>query len=130
MEQQQQSVDTGAPARADVPDTPAPVRLTPTAAEMVKAAMKEEQLVNHGLRVGVMGGGCSGLQYLLDFAPEPQSDDFVDEQHGVRIFVDPFSAGHLDGTSIDYVDDLNGTGFRFDNPKIVRSCGCGSSFTT
>lgn len=128
--EQQQSVDSPRPTHVDIPETPAPVRLTEKAAEMVKAAMQEEKLTGHGLRVGVMGGGCSGLQYLLDFAPEPEADDFVDEQHGVRVFVDPFSAGHLDGTFIDYVDDLNGTGFKFDNPKIVRSCGCGSSFTT
>jgi iron-sulfur cluster assembly protein len=129
MEQQQQNT-TKDPVRVEVPETPAPVRLTDKAAEMVKAAMQEENLTDHALRVGVMGGGCSGLQYLLDFTAGPEADDFVDEQLGVRIFVDPFSAGHLDGTVIDYVDDLGGTGFRFDNPKIVRSCGCGSSFTT
>jgi iron-sulfur cluster assembly protein len=97
---------------------------------MVKVAMEEEKLNHHALRVGVTGGGCSGLQYLLDFASDPEADDLVDEQHGIRIFVDPYSAGHLDGTLIDYVDDLAGTGFKFDNPKIVRSCGCGSSFST
>lgn len=129
MEQQQQQPQSS--ARMETPaQTPAPVRLTEKAAEQVKAAMKEEQLVDHGLRIGVMGGGCSGLQYLLDFAPKPERDDLVDEQHGIQMFVDPFSAGHLDGTVIDYVDDLNGTGFKFNNPKIVRSCGCGSSFTT
>jgi iron-sulfur cluster assembly protein len=130
MEQQQQTTNDATRSPEDVPETPAPVRLTEKAAEMVKAAMAEESLSGHALRVGVMGGGCSGLQYLLDFTAAPEEDDFVDEQLGVRIFVDPFSAGHLDGTVIDYVDDLGGTGFKFDNPKIVRSCGCGSSFTT
>jgi iron-sulfur cluster assembly accessory protein len=113
-----------------IPEPPPPVSLTEHAAQMVIEAMKEEKLAGHGLRVGVMGGGCSGLQYLLDFAEHPEEDDFVVEQHGVRVFVDSFSAAHLSGTVIDYVDDLSGIGFKFNNPKIVRSCGCGSSFST
>ncbi|MBI5508063.1 MAG: iron-sulfur cluster assembly accessory protein [Deltaproteobacteria bacterium] len=117
-------------AEAVVPETPTPVTLTDKAAMMVKEAMKQENLTGHGLRVGVMGGGCSGLQYLLDFAKESTEDDFVSEQHGVKVFVDPFSAAHLEGTVIDYIDDLNGSGFKFNNPNIVRACGCGSSFAT
>ena len=100
------------------------------AAEMVREAMHQEELDGHGLRIGVTGGGCSGLQYLLDFARDPGDLDFFEEQHGVRVFIDPFSAAHLAGTTIDYVDSLQGSGFKFDNPNIVRSCGCGSSFST
>lgn len=94
---------------------------------MVRQAMREERAEGQALRVGVMGGGCSGLQYLLDFTPQTQADDFVYEEHGVRLAVDPYSAAHLTGTVIDYVEDEYGTGFRFDNPNIVRSCGCGSA---
>ncbi|MEC8052575.1 MAG: iron-sulfur cluster assembly accessory protein [Myxococcota bacterium] len=109
---------------------PMPIEITERAAEMVREAMHQEELVEHGLRVGVTGGGCSGLQYLLDFAKEPGEIDFSNEQHGVRVFIDPYSAAHLAGTKIDYVDNLQGSGFKFDNPNIVRSCGCGSSFST
>jgi iron-sulfur cluster assembly accessory protein len=109
---------------------PAPVSLTEKAAEMVKKAMADEGLADHGLRVGVIGGGCSGLQYLLDFAKAPSDEDFVTSHHGVQVFVDPFSAGHLAGTVVDYVDGLNGSGFKFQNPNVQRSCGCGSSFNT
>ena len=110
--------------------TPPPITLTEKAAEMVKSAMEQEGLAGHGLRVGVSGGGCSGLQYLLDFSEAAGDQDLVSLQHGVKVFVDPFSAGHLSGTVIDYVDNLQGSGFKFENPNIVRSCGCGSSFST
>ena len=107
-----------------------PVSLTEAAAKMVKEAIGQEELTGYGLRVGVTGGGCSGLQYLLDFSKEPNDMDFVANQHGIEVFIDPFSAGHLNGTVVDYVDAISGTGFKFENPNIVRSCGCGSSFST
>ena len=125
----QPGTDTSKSA-GEVPETPMPVTLTEKAAAMVKEAMKQESLTGHGLRVGVMGGGCSGLQYLLDFAEKPGEEDFVSDQFGIKVFVDPFSASRLDGTTIDYVDDLNGSGFKFNNPNTVRTCGCGSSFAT
>ncbi len=109
---------------------PVPVNLTEKAAEMVTHAMQEEELESHGLRVGVIGGGCSGLQYLLDFTKAPSDEDFVSEQHNIAVYIDPFSAAHLSGTVIDYVDGLQGAGFKFENPNIQRSCGCGSSFST
>jgi iron-sulfur cluster assembly protein len=112
------------------PMQPMPVQITEKAAEMVKSAMAQEELVDHGLRVGVTGGGCSGLQYLLDFSETPREIDYSQMQHGVEVFIDPFSAAHLSGTIIDYVDSLTGSGFKFENPNIVRSCGCGSSFQT
>lgn len=117
-------------AQPETATMPTPVTLTEKAAAMVQEAMKQENLSGHGLRVGVMGGGCSGLQYLLDFAEKANDDDFVSTQHGVQIFVDPFSAGHLEGTTVDYVDDLNGSGFKFNNPNAVRACGCGNSFAS
>lgn len=119
-----------APVERDLPATPSAVKLTEKAAEMVKRAMADEKMSDHGLRVGVIGGGCSGLQYLLDFTKSAGGEDFVDEQFGIPIFVDQYSAGHLMGTTIDYVDGLSGSGFKFENPNIQRACGCGSSFST
>jgi iron-sulfur cluster insertion protein len=113
-----------------IPLAPNPISLTEKAAEMVRDAMEQEGLEGHGLRIGVIGGGCSGLQYLLDFSEKSVELDFVDEQHGIQIFVDPFSAAHLQGTVINYVDGLHGSGFKFENPNIVRACGCGQSFST
>jgi len=115
-------------ASSEIPLRPMPIQLTEKAAEMVKQAMDQEELGGHGLRVGVTGGGCSGLNYLLDFSKDPRDLDFTAEQHGIRVFVDPFSAGHLAGTVIDYVEELAGSGFKFQNPKATRSCGCGQSF--
>jgi len=111
-----------------IPSMPQPVHLSERAAEMVKSAMDQEGLAGHGLRVGVMGGGCAGLQYLLDFSETPSDDDMVAEENGITMYIDPFSAAHLIGTTIDYVDSLQGSGFKFENPNIQRSCGCGSSF--
>ena len=130
-----QSVETATPTATatpggSIPLAPTPVSLTEKAAEMVRDAMEQEGLAGHGLRVGVIGGGCSGLQYLLDFSEKPVELDFVGEQHGIKVFVDPFSAAHLQGTVINYVDGLHGSGFKFENPNIVRSCGCGQSFAT
>ena len=113
-----------------MPEMPFPILLTEKAAEMAKQAMAQENLEGHALRVGVVGGGCSGLQYLLDFAEAAGDEDFVAEVQGVRVLIDPYSAAHLAGTTIDYQDSLQGAGFRFENPNVVRACGCGSSFQT
>ena len=113
-----------------IPETPFPIKLTAKAAEMVQKAMAEESLPGHGLRVGVLGGGCSGLQYQLDFSLDSSADDWTDEQHTVQVMIDPYSAAHLAGTTIDYVEGLQGSGFKFENPNVVRACGCGSSFQT
>jgi iron-sulfur cluster assembly protein len=103
--------------------------LTPNAVEMVKIALKEEGLEEHGLRVAVRGGGCSGLEYALDFETQTRPGDTVFEVEGLRVFVDMASAAYLKGTTIDYVKGLNGTGFKFDNPNARRTCGCGHSFS-
>jgi len=106
------------------------VSLTEKAAEMVKAAMAKEKVVGFGLRVSVVGGGCSGFQYQMAFEETPAADDLVLEQHGVRIFVDAISQEHLAGVTVDYVTGLHGAGFKFLNPNAARTCGCGSSFAT
>lgn len=113
-----------------LPEMPFPIILTEQAGKQVKLALEQEALQGHHLRVGVVGGGCSGLQYLLDFAQNPSDADFTSEQFGVSVIIDPFSAAHLAGTTIDYVDGLSESGFKFDNPNVVRACGCGSSFQT
>jgi iron-sulfur cluster assembly protein len=82
----------------------------------------------YGLRVGVKGGGCSGLSYSLGFDKEAREGDKLVEIDGVRIFVDPKSLFYLSGTQLDYTDGLNGKGFVFNNPNATKSCGCGSSF--
>jgi len=106
------------------------ITLTDQAVQMVKAAMEREGAVGCGLRVGVVGGGCSGFQYHLAFEPAPEADDTVVEQGGVRIFVNPSSQPHLQGMTLDYVTGLHGAGFKFLNPNASRTCGCGSSFAT
>ena len=106
-----------------------PVTLTPKAVEMVKLGLKEEGLESHGLRIAVRGGGCSGLEYALDFSEAARPGDSVGEQEGLKIFIDMASATYLNGTVIDYESGLNGTGFKFNNPNAKRTCGCGSSFS-
>lgn len=97
---------------------------------MAVQAMEQEGIAKEmWLYIGVRGGGCSGLEYVLDFTDGPKEDDwFTDEQHGIRTCTDPISAGHLKGTTVRYMNTLMGSGFKFDNPSATRKCGCGSSF--
>jgi iron-sulfur cluster assembly protein len=81
-----------------------------------------------GLRIAVIGGGCSGFQYQMSLDKQPAADDQVIEQDGLRVFVDTRSMLYLNGTTIDYVDGLSGSGFKFDNPNARGTCGCGESF--
>ena len=104
--------------------------LTESAAEEVKKLMSE----HHGeadmmLRVGVVGGGCSGLSYDLRFDDQfDEKNDKKSEQHGVTMVIDRKSSLYLDGTTVDYYRGIDAQGFQFNNPNAVRSCGCGSSF--
>lgn len=125
--EEQATVDTPRPEGAVTSDLG--LKLTEAAAEMAKTAMRRDGVVGHGLRVAVVGGGCSGFQYSLSFDREPRPDDTVTEQNGVRLFVDAMSAQYLQGTIIDYVSGLHGAGFKFINPNATRTCGCGSSFS-
>ncbi|HXW84066.1 MAG TPA: iron-sulfur cluster assembly accessory protein [Candidatus Binataceae bacterium] len=113
------------PADGNIAD----VKLTPRAIEMVrKMSAKEGLPAGHGLRIAVVGGGCSGFQYQLQF-DAAKDGDRVTELDGVRVLVDEISLGYLGGTTLDYVEGLHNAGFRFDNPRATRTCGCGSSFS-
>jgi iron-sulfur cluster insertion protein len=105
------------------------ITVTSQAAEKIKG-IKATQATpeDAGLRIRVVGGGCSGFQYQLAFEA-PQPGDQVFEQEGVKVVVDPKSFLYLSGTEIDYVDGLTGAGFTLKNPNAKGSCGCGSSFT-
>ena len=116
-------------AHPDTEPSAQPIALTAKAIEMVKTALQEEGLANHGLRVAVRGGGCSGLEYSLDFSDSARPGDTTFEVEGLKVFIDMASVTYLKGTTIDYVAGLNGTGFKFQNPNAKRTCGCGSSFS-
>jgi iron-sulfur cluster insertion protein len=103
--------------------------LTDVAVEKVKEVMTREGVKDGGLRVSVVGGGCSGFQYNLGIDDSAREDDTIIEQGGVKLFLDPISQQYVYGTVIDYVNGLHGAGFKFVNPKADRTCGCGSSFS-
>ena len=104
------------------------VALTETGAEKVREFLSSQGLnETAGLRVGVRGGGCSGFQYQLAF-DEQRDGDVVFETHGLRVLVDGPSLAYVDGSTIDYVDELQGAGFQVNNPNVIAACGCGSSF--
>jgi iron-sulfur cluster assembly protein len=105
------------------------VTFTDKGAEKVREflATQGAEAAAAGLRVGVRGGGCSGFQYQLAF-DEPQPEDEVFEDHGLKLLVAPDALTYVDGSQIDYVDALTGAGFKVENPNIVAACGCGSSF--
>jgi iron-sulfur cluster assembly accessory protein len=109
------------------PDSP--VTLTAKALEMVRDAMARENLTDYGIRVGVVGGGCSGFQYSMDFENATKDGDLVYEQDGLKLYVDPMSSMYLQGVNIDYIVGLQGAGFKFNNPNAKNTCGCGQSFT-
>jgi len=104
--------------------------VTETAAQEIKKFMSSEEGLpeTSGLRVRVVPGGCSGFQYSLNIEEESRQGDHVFEQHGIRLFVDMFSAQYLNGVEVDYVTSVMGQGFTFKNPNATGSCGCGSSF--
>jgi iron-sulfur cluster assembly accessory protein len=114
---------------SELPAEPVPVTLTAKAVEMVKRTREQEGMdPTWGLRVAVMGGGCSGFQYALDFDQEARETDTVFELDGLKVYIDPVSGRYLDGVVIDYVFGMSGAGFKFNNPRATGTCGCGSSF--
>ena len=104
------------------------ISITKLAAEKVKEIATAEGLLGQGLRLRVIGGGCAGFQYDLYFEENPADMDEQFESNGVPLFVDPLSYQYLDGTEIDYVEGAHGSGFKFGNPNVTSTCGCGSSF--
>jgi len=105
------------------------ITVTDTAVVKIKELLKRQESLSHGLRMKVVGGGCSGLQYQLDFEKSPDEDDNTIESGGIRIFVDMKSALYLTGTELDYDDGLMGAGFKINNPNATNQCGCGESFS-
>src|SRR5437016_9101525 len=107
----------------------APLILTPTAIAKVKEIMAQQNPVPAGLRVGVVGGGCSGFSYSMSFENSAGMMDKTFNFEGVKVFVDATSAMYLNGCQVDYVETLEGAGFKFENPNVKSTCGCGSSFS-
>lgn len=105
------------------------ISLTAKAREEIVKIMQANSIPEtYGLRVGVKGGGCSGLSYSLGFDKEPRENDKTLVLNGIQLFVDPKSLFYLSGIELDYTDGLNGRGFVFNNPNAAKTCGCGSSF--
>lgn len=107
----------------------AEIEISERAAVRLRALVTEKGTPNGGLRLGVKGGGCSGLTYFVDWAAEPARLDQVFEREGARVFVDPKSARFLQGTTVEWQQTLMHSGFVFKNPNVKNACGCGESFT-
>ncbi len=108
---------------------PAPITLTANAVTKVKEIMVQQNPVPTGLRVGVVGGGCSGFSYSMQFENSAGMMDKVFEFDGLKVYVDATSVMYLNGCIVDYVETLEGAGFKFENPNVKSTCGCGSSFS-
>lgn len=124
-------VETSAPNAVPSSVGPQPVQVTEKALKRIRIAMAKEKVdpQQGGLRLGVQGGGCSGLSYNIRFDSQPRERDKVFEFEGVRLFVDPKSFLYLSGMTLDYEETLMRQGFIFNNPHAQKSCGCGSSFS-
>ncbi len=105
------------------------LELTSTAVIKVKEIMAQQEPKPLGLRLGVVGGGCSGFSYQMNFENQTNGIDKIFEFEGLKVFVDHASLMYLKGTRIDYVETLEGSGFKFENPNVKSTCGCGSSFS-
>ncbi|HEY1805033.1 MAG TPA: iron-sulfur cluster assembly accessory protein [Terracidiphilus sp.] len=117
---------TVAPAEETVKK--APLMLTPQAITKVREIMATQDPLPAGLRIGVVGGGCSGFQYSMAFENQPGMMDKVFGFEDLKVFVDATSLMYLNGCTVDYVETLEAAGFKFDNPAVKSTCGCGSSF--
>jgi iron-sulfur cluster assembly accessory protein len=110
------------------PPKTTPVRLTDNAVSKVREIMATQDPLPAGLRIGVVGGGCSGFQYSMSFENQAGMMDKVYDFNGLKVFVDATSLMYLNGCVVDYVETLEAAGFKFDNPAVKSTCGCGSSF--
>jgi iron-sulfur cluster assembly accessory protein len=104
------------------------VTLTPVAVGKVKEILTQQTPAASGLRVAVVGGGCSGFSYHMAFDNQVNESDNLYEFDGLKVMVDQMSEMYLDGVEIDYIETLEGAGFKFNNPNVKSTCGCGSSF--
>ena len=112
-----------------VPASTTPVTLTPAAISKVREIMASQNPVPAGLRIGVVGGGCSGFQYSMSFENASGMMDKVVRFDDLKVFIDATSAMYLNGCTVDYVETLEAAGFKFENPQVKSTCGCGSSFS-
>jgi iron-sulfur cluster assembly accessory protein len=118
-----------APAIPNVESPKMPVNLTPNAILKVKEIMSQQDPVPAGLRIGVVGGGCSGFSYSMSFENAQGVMDKVYSFDDLKVFVDATSVMYLNGCVVDYVETLEAAGFKFENPNVKSTCGCGSSFS-
>jgi iron-sulfur cluster assembly accessory protein len=105
------------------------VQLTDNAVSKVKEILTSQEPAPAGLRISVVGGGCSGFSYSMAFENTPNMLDKTYNYDGLKVFIDQASLLYLDGASVDYVETLEGSGFKFENPNVKSTCGCGSSFS-
>ncbi len=105
------------------------ITLTEKAAQKVQTLQQQEGKTGYALRLKVVGGGCSGYSYSMDFEKDQASEDAIFEDHGVKLFVDPKSLPMLDNCQVDWIDAMTGAGFTISNPNAKGSCGCGHSFS-
>lgn len=105
------------------------IKVSPSAAEKVSSLLTKQNRPQGVLRVAVVGGGCSGLQYKMDLQDAPASRDILVESSGIKVVVDPKSALYVTGSELDYVDALTDGGFKVKNPNAATSCSCGESFS-
>jgi iron-sulfur cluster assembly accessory protein len=119
---------TSVPAQETVKQ--APLTLTPQAIAKVREIMATQDPLPAGLRIGVQGGGCSGFQYSMAFETQPGMMDKVFSFDDLKVYVDATSLMYLNGCTVDFVETVEAAGFKFDNPNVKSTCGCGSSFST
>jgi iron-sulfur cluster assembly protein len=105
------------------------IKVTPGAAKKVSTLLQRQGRPGGVLRVAVVGGGCSGLQYKMDLQDQPANRDFLVESGGIKVVVDPKSALYVTGSELDFSDELQGGGFKVKNPNAASSCSCGESFS-
>ena len=120
---------TVAPSQQETEVKKAPLDLTPQAITKVREIMATQDPLPAGLRIGVVGGGCSGFQYSMAFENQAGMMDKVFNFDDLKVFVDATSLMYLNGCIVDYVETLEAAGFKFENPQVKSTCGCGSSFS-
>jgi iron-sulfur cluster assembly protein len=131
---EQTTLQTQQPQTASAPVSPGKpagkgIILSDSAVKRLRTLLEQRQTPEAGLRLAVRGGGCSGLQYAMEWAEKPRERDKIFEREGVRVFVDPKSYLYLMGTELVFEETLMGSGFKLQNPNVKSSCGCGESFT-